>query len=74
MEHLEIKLLVGKKVIIYKAIIIHLVVKILVFPQQCFVLPITNPIILGSDFLDIHFTVLDIERLPFYILSAERLE
>ena len=25
-----------------------------------FVLPITNPIILGSDFLDTHFAVLDI--------------
>ena len=31
-----------------------------VFTRKCFVLPITNPIILGNDFLDIYFTVLDI--------------
>ena len=37
-----------------------LVIKNFIFTQQCFVLPITNPIILGSDFLDTYFAVLDI--------------
>ena len=32
----------------------------MIFTQQCFVLPITNPILLGSEFLDTHFAVLDI--------------
>ena len=39
---------------------LDLVIKNVIFTQQCFVLPITNPIILGSDFLDTHFAVLDI--------------
>ena len=32
----------------------------MIFTQQCFVLTITNPIILGSDFLETHSAVLDI--------------
>ena len=39
---------------------LDLVIQNVIFTQQCFVLPITNPIILGSDFLDTHFAVLDI--------------
>ena len=38
---------------------LDLVIESVIFPQQCFVLPITNPIILGSDFLDIYFAMLD---------------
>ena len=43
-----------------KVITLELVIENAIFTQQCFVLPITNPIILGSDFLDTHFAVLDI--------------
>ena len=43
-----------------KAIMLYLVIKNVIFTQKCFILPITNPIILGSDFLDTHFAVLDI--------------
>ena len=43
-----------------KVITLGLVIKNVTFTQQCFVLPITNPIILGSNFLDTHFAVLDI--------------
>ena len=50
----------GWKVITNKVITLHLVTENVVFTQQCFILPITNPIILGSDFLDTHFAVLDI--------------
>ena len=39
---------------------LDLIVENVIFTQQCFLLPITNPIILGSDFLDTHFPVLDI--------------
>ena len=43
-----------------KIIILDLVTENIIFTQQCFILPITNPIILGGDFLDTHFTVLDV--------------
>ena len=43
-----------------KAITLDLVINNVIFTKQCCVLPITNPIILGSDFLDTHFAVLDI--------------
>ena len=59
-ERLEVTLLTRRKGIINKVIILDLVIDIVIFTQQCFVLPITNPSILGSDFLDIHFSVLDI--------------
>ena len=39
---------------------IDLVIENFIFIQQCFVLLITNPIILGSDFLDTHFAVFNI--------------
>ena len=32
----------------------------MILTQQCFVLPSTNPITMGSDFLDIYSIVLDI--------------
>ena len=53
-------LLIRRKVITNKVITLDLVIDNIVFTHQCFVLPITNPIILGSDFLDTHFAVLDI--------------
>ena len=43
-----------------KATILELVIKNVIFIQQCFSLPIINPIILESDFLDTYFTVLNI--------------
>ena len=43
-----------------KVITLDLVLKNVICTQQCFVLPITSPIILESDFLDTHFAVLDI--------------
>ena len=39
---------------------LDLVIQNVIFTQQCFVLPITNPMVLGSDFLDTRFAVLDI--------------
>ena len=43
-----------------KVITLYLVIDNVIFTQHYFVLPITNPIILGTSFLDIHFAVLDI--------------
>ena len=43
-----------------KVITLDLVINNVIFTKQCFVLPMTNPIILGIDFLDIHFAMLDI--------------
>ena len=59
-EQLEVMLPTGRKVIINTVITLGLAIDNVIFTQQCFVLPITNPIILGSDFLDTHFAVLDI--------------
>ena len=59
-EWLEVTLLTGRKVTMNKVIALDLIINNKIFLQQCFVLPIMNPIILGSDFLDTHFTVLDI--------------
>ena len=59
-EHFEVTLLIGRKIITNKVITLDLVINNVIFIQQCFILPITNPIILGSDFLDICFAVLDI--------------
>ena len=43
-----------------KVFTLDLIIDSVFFTQQCFVLPITNPNILGSDSIDIHFAVLDI--------------
>ena len=51
-EWLEVTVPTGRKVIINKVISLDLVIKDLVFIQQCFFPPIMNPIILGTDFLD----------------------
>ena len=59
-ERLEVMLLTGRKIISNKGITPDLVFKNFIFTLQCFVLPNTNPIILGSDFLDTLFSVLDI--------------
>ena len=48
------------KVITNKTITLYLILENVIFYIAMFCLPITNPIILGSDFLDTHFTVLDI--------------
>ena len=48
-----------KEFITNKVITLDLVIENVIFTQRYFVLPITNPIILGSDFLDTYFTVLD---------------
>ena len=59
-EQLEVTLLTRKKLIINKLITLDLLIKDVILTQQCFVLPITSPIILGSEFLDAHFAFLDI--------------
>ena len=60
-----------RKVITNKDITIYLVIDYIVFIQQCFVLPITNSIILGSDFLDTHFTVLDLGDCTITLCCAD---
>ena len=64
MELLEITLLRGRKVTIRKVITLGLAIENAIFTQQCFVLPITNPIILGISFLDIYFAISDIDIVP----------
>ena len=59
-KQLEVTLPTGRKVIANEVIMLALVIQNVIFTNQYFVLPITNPIILGSDFLDTHFAVLDI--------------
>ena len=59
-EQLEVRLPTGRKAIMNNYITLNLVIDSVIFRQQCFFLLITNPIILGSDFLDTHLTVLDI--------------
>ena len=54
-----------------KVITLDLVIDNVIFIQQCFVLPITNPIILGSNFLDIHFAVLDISNCIITLYCAD---
>ena len=61
----------GRKVITNKVIILNLVIDYVIFIQQCFVLPITNPIILGSNFLDTHFFVLDISDCTITLSYAD---
>ena len=50
----------GWKFIANKVITLNLVINNVIFTQQCFVLLVASPIIMGSDFLDTHFAVLDI--------------
>ena len=50
-KQLEVMLPNGGKVIMYKVLILDLVIDNVIFTQQWFVLPITNPIILGSNSL-----------------------
>ena len=59
-EWLEVMLLTRRKVITNKPFTLVSVIYNMIFLQQCFVLPITKPIMLGSDFLGTHFVVLDI--------------
>ena len=60
-EQLEVTIPTGRKIITNKVIALDLAMNNLILIQKWFVLPITNPIILGSDFLDAHFAVLDID-------------
>ena len=64
-------LLTGKKAIMNKVITLDLVIENIVFIQQCFVIPITNPTILASNFLDIYFAVLDISDHTITLCSAD---
>ena len=59
----------GRGVITDKVITLDLVNIFICHFQQYFVLPITNPIILGNDFLDTHFAVLaiDVQRIHINI-------
>ena len=59
-EWLEVMLPNSRKVITNKVITLDLVIDNVIFTQQCFVLPITNSNMLGNNFLDTHFAVLDI--------------
>ena len=58
-KHLEVMLPIRGKVIKNKVITLDLAINNVVFTQKCFVIIITNSIILGSDFLDTQFAVLD---------------
>ena len=49
-DQLQVTLLSGRKVIVNKIITLDLIVKNIIFIQQFFVIPITSPIILGSNF------------------------
>ena len=60
MAQLEEMLMMGRKVIMNKVITLGLVIENVILIRQCFVLPINNPTILGSDFLYRYFVVLDI--------------
>ena len=71
MEKLELPLLTSRKVTINKVITLDLVVKNVISLQQCFVFPINNPTILESDFLDIHFAVLDIGNYTITLHCAD---
>ena len=50
----------GPKVIMKKVVALYLVKNNVILTQQCFFLLINNPIIVGSDFLDIYLVVLDV--------------
>ena len=68
---LELMLPTGRKVIMNKVISLDLVINNAIFIQQYSVLPITNPIILRSDFFDIHFSVLDIGNCTITLHCAD---
>ena len=70
-EWSEITLPTGRKVITNKVITLNLVIDYVIFIQQCFVLLITNPIILGSNFLDTHFFMLDISDCTITLSYAD---
>ena len=57
-ERLESMLPIRRQVITNKDITLDLLIDNIIFTQQCFVLTITTPIILGSYFFDTHFAVL----------------
>ena len=59
-KRLEVMHPTGKKKIMNKVITLDLLINNIIFTQQCSVLPITNLIILGSNFLHINFAVLNI--------------
>ena len=68
---MEVTLLTSKKVIMNKVIALELIIENIVLIQQCFFLPITNHIILWSDFLDTYFAVLDIGDYTITLYCAD---
>ena len=70
-ERLEVTLPTKRKIIMNKVITLDLVIDNVMFTQQYFILPITNPIILGSDFLDTYFVVLDISDCTITLQCAD---
>ena len=70
-DWLEVTLLTGRKITMNKIIALDLTINNIIFLQQYFVLPIMNPIILGSYFLDTHFTVLDISDCTITLHCAD---
>ena len=59
---LEATLPTGGNVITNKVTTLVLLIDNVVFIQKCFVVPISNPILMGSGFLDTYFAVLDISN------------
>ena len=49
-----------RKVSYYKVVMLDLVVENIIFTQQCSLLLLTDPIILGSNILETHFAMPDI--------------
>ena len=70
-EQLKVMIPTRRKVSINKFITLDLVIDNIKFTQQCVVQPITNPIILGRDFLGIHFAVSDISDHTITLCCAD---
>ena len=70
-ELLEVMLPFVRKVITNKVIKLDLIIDNVIITQQFFVLLITHPIILVSDFLDIYFAMLDIGDLTITLCCAD---
>ena len=63
-------LLTVQKVTMNKVVTVNLVIDNVIPIQQHFLLPITNPIILGNEFLDTRFAVLDIGNYTITLCCA----
>ena len=60
----------GMKAITNEVITLDLIIDNAIFTQQYCVLPITNHIIMGSDFLETNFAVLDIDNCTITLCCA----